>query len=131
MAEALLGALAVMNQITRQVATFFSDYDVLLTPVTAASALPLGTLNANEANVDAVAWSEKTFAFAPFTPLFNMTGQPALSLPLARDVDGMPIGMQFAAPFGREDILFKLAYQLEQASPWPQLAPLVSNRQNR
>ena len=84
----------------------------------------LGTLNANDASLDAVAWSEKTFAYAPFTPLFNMTGQPAVSLPLGRAANGLPVGMQFTARFGREDILFDLARQLEQAQPWPLIAPL-------
>ena len=125
-ASELLNALATMNDITRQVAAFFEDYDVLLTPVTSSPALPLGVLDANEAGVDAVSWSERTFGFAPFTPLFNMTGQPAISLPLARDPDGLPIGMQFAARFGREDQLLALAAELEQAAPWPRLAPLAS-----
>ena len=123
-AEDLLRALAVTNQITRKVATFYVDHDVLLTPTTSAPALPLGTLDANAAGLDAVAWSKQTFAFAPFTPLFNMTGQPAVSLPLGRSADGMPIGMQFAAAFGREDVLFNLARQFEQTHPWPRVAPL-------
>lgn len=127
LASELLAALAAMNDITRQVAAFFQDYDVLLTPVTAAPALPLGTLDANEPGVDAVTWSERTFGFAPFTPLFNMTGQPAMSLPLGRGPDGLPIGLQFAARFGREDVLFGLAAELERAAPWPRVAPLATS----
>lgn len=126
-ASDLLNALTAMNTITRQVAMFFEDYDMLLTPVTSAPSLKIGTLNADEPGIDAVQWSQKTFAFAPFTPLFNMTGQPAVSLPLARNPDGLPIGMQFAARFGREDLLLGLAAELEEASPWPQLAPLATN----
>lgn len=125
-ASDLLEALSAMNDICRQVAAFFGDFDVLLTPVTASPALPLGTLDANDPDVDAVAWSEKTFGFAPFTPLFNMTGQPAMSLPLGQDPQGLPIGMQFAAHFGREDVLFGLAAEIEAAKPWPRVAPLAS-----
>lgn len=127
LASELLNALAIMNDITRQVATFFRDFDVLLTPVTSAPALPLGTLNANESGVDAVTWSKKTFDFAPFTPVFNMTGQPAMSLPLGQDSAGLPIGLQFAARFGREDVLFGLAAELERSAPWPRLAPLAKS----
>lgn len=123
-ADQLLAALATMNEISRQVGAFFSDYDVLLTPVTSEPPLPLGVLDANDPDTDAVTWSERTFRFAPFTPLFNMTGQPAVSLPLGQAADGMPIGLQFAARYGREDVLFRLARQLEQAHPWPLLAPL-------
>ena len=127
-AEDLLRALDTMNTITREVAEFFGDYDVLLTPVTSEAALALGTLDANDATLDAVAWSARTFAFAPFTPLFNMTGQPAIALPLGRSATGLPLGMQFAGRFGREDVLLKLARQLERASPWPLLAPLRARR---
>jgi amidase len=123
-ADTLLQALAVTNEITRQIAQFFLEHDVLLTPTTSAPALPLGTLNANDSDLDAVEWSSRTFAFAPFTPLFNMTGQPAVSLPLGRSPGGLPIGLQFAAGFGREDLLFNLSRQLEQAQPWPRVAPL-------
>jgi len=63
------------------------------------------------------------FAPAPFTAVFNCTGQPAISLPLARSASGLPIGIQFAAPYGREDLLLSLAAVFEQAMPWPKVAP--------
>ena len=123
-ADQLLRALDTMNRISRSVAPFFIDHDVLMTPTTAAPALPLGTLNANDSELDAIGWSKMTFDYAPFTPLFNMTGQPAVSLPLGRARDGLPIGIQVAGRFGREDILLSLARQLEQANPWALVAPL-------
>jgi amidase len=61
---------------------------------------------------------EKTFDYMPFTPLFNATGQPAMSVPLHWNAAGLPIGMQFAARLGDEATLFRLAGQLEQARPW-------------
>jgi amidase len=63
------------------------------------------------------------FSVAPFTAVFNCTGQPAISLPLARSEAGLPIGMQFAAAYGREDLLLALAAVFEQAMPWPATAP--------
>ena len=75
--------------------------------------------------LDAEGWTRKVFAFTPFTPLFNMTGQPAMSLPVARTEHGLPMGMQFVGRFGEEHVLINLAAQLEQAMPWPQVAPLA------
>ena len=125
-ASELLAALDTMNRITRQIGEFFAHHEVFLTPVTSAGPLRLGELDANDATLDAVAWSAKTFAYAPFTPLFNMTGQPAVSLPLCHDANGLPVGAQFAGRFGREDTLLRLARQLEQASPWSLPAPLIA-----
>ncbi|MEK8169034.1 amidase family protein [Streptomyces sp. M19] len=61
-----------------------------------------------------------------FTLPFNVTGQPAVSLPLYRTADGLPIGVQLVAAYGREDLLIKVASQLEQAAPWADLRPPVS-----
>ncbi|MBI1732905.1 MAG: amidase [Gammaproteobacteria bacterium] len=126
-ASDLLGALAANNEISRKVAAFFRDYDLLLTPVTAQPPLLLGTLNANDATLDARGWTEKAFAFCPFTALFNTTGQPAISLPLHRSAAGLPIGMQLAGRWGDEATLFRVARQLEEAHPWPQVANVVKS----
>jgi amidase len=64
------------------------------------------------------ALAAKAFDFSAFTPLFNVTGQPAMSVPLAWNDDGLPIGMQFVGRFGDEATLFRLAGQLERAQPW-------------
>jgi amidase len=66
---------------------------------------------------------KKPLTFIPYTPLFNVTGQPAMSLPLHWNAAGLPIGMQFVASMGDEATLFRLAGQLEQARPWFDRAP--------
>jgi amidase len=63
--------------------------------------------------------------FAAFTPAFNLSGQPAISLPLHRDAEGLPIGIQLAAAYGREDVLIQVASQLESAHPWSSHQPTV------
>ena len=90
----------------------------------ASPALAIGAINANDASVTAREWTGAQFAFAPFTPQWNMTGQPAILLPLHRTTDGLPAGVQFVARFGEEHTLFMLAAQLEEALPWPRVAPL-------
>jgi amidase len=70
-------------------------------------------------------WTRQVFAYCPFTPLFNTTGQPALSLPLHFTDANLPVGVQFVGRFGDEATLFRLAAQLEQAMPWHMRRPGV------
>lgn len=113
------------NGVCRSVGAFFLDYDVLLTPTTVGAALPLGFSNSNDPKYDAKSWYEHIFTYAPFTALYNFTGQPAISLPLGVDPGGLPIGMQFVGRFGAEDTLLRLAAQLEQSLPWAARRPAV------
>ncbi|HEY2179759.1 MAG TPA: amidase [Caulobacteraceae bacterium] len=108
--QALQGAHAY----GRIVAAFFERYDVLLLATLGSPAIPLGHLR----GVPPKEYAERLFAFMPNTQAFNMTGQPAVSLPLATSVTGLPIGLQFVARTGEEDVLYRLAGQLEEASPW-------------
>ena len=121
----LLRALDVNNRISRAVGCFFKKYDVFLTPTTAQPPLPIGALNANNPDLDTRQWMEQGYAYAPFTSIFNITGQPALSLPLGWNGDNLPIGIQFAGRFSGETTLFRLARQLEQARPWHGMIPPI------
>ncbi len=114
-------AVQTIHGIGRTVAAFFARYDVLITPTLAQPPVPLGHLDMMLDDLDV--FTERLAAFMPFTPLFNITGQPAASLPLHWNAQGLPIGVQFAARFGDEATLFRLAAQLEAASPWRDRRP--------
>jgi amidase len=117
----------VMNRASRAVAPFFASHDVLLTPTIAQRVAPIGAsvLAANAPGLTAEKWVAQLFGYAPFTALFNSTGQPAVSLPLEHDREGVPIGMQFVGRWGDEARLFRLAASLEAARPWKDRRPAV------
>jgi amidase len=116
------GALAVVNQVARATGRFFEEHDVMLTPTLAVPPFRLGVLNAN-APLSYPEFFRKQTDVCPFTVLFNATGQPAMSVPLHWNAEGLPIGVQFAGRWGAEATLFRLAGQLEQARPWAQRWP--------
>jgi amidase len=96
-------------------------WDLLLTPTLSAPPLPVGSMPNNPERpmtplMTAGSW-------VAFTSQFNISGQPAISLPLHRTAEGLPVGMQLAAAYGREDVLIRVASQLEQAAPWAHLTP--------
>ncbi len=117
-ASDLLSALGNINQVCRSVGTFFDDYDMLLTPATANVAPLLGTYNQNGPWVNHEDWFDHKGKFPPFLALFNVTGQPAISVPFGLSSEKLPIGVQFVGRFGREDQLLTLAAEIEQAKPW-------------
>ncbi|MCD9005977.1 hypothetical protein LDO31_06970 [Luteimonas sp. XNQY3] len=121
------GALeAVYRQIAQlpmQMSAFFTDHDVVLSPVTSAPPPRLGTF-APDVPMDVL--MQTMFAWIDYTPLQNMAGTPAISLPLSHSGDGLPIGSMFAADRGQEDLLLALAYELEAAAPWAQRWPAHS-----
>jgi amidase len=87
----------------------------------------IGHYDANDKSLDARGWIEKLFnGWSHFTGLFNVTGQPAISLPLEQTCDGLPIGVHFVARFGDEATLIRLAVQLEKAKPWIDRKPAIS-----
>jgi amidase len=110
---AYVRAIQTVHAVTRQVSALFETYDVLLLATAGMPAPPIGWLMAEPG-----AFRDRLFAFMCNTQLFNNTGQPAMSVPLAWSGEGLPIGIQFVAPMGEEARLFRLAGQLEQARPW-------------
>jgi amidase len=121
----LLNSLAHGNTLSRQVGAFFEKVDALVTPTIARPPAPLGELNQNRKGMTAMEWTRQVFGYVPFTPLFNSTGQPAVSLPLHWSAAGLPIGVQIAGRFGDETTVLQLAAQLEQARPWKDKRPKV------
>lgn len=100
---------------TRAYLALFERFDVLVSPVTGSAAPPLGVLSPD---VPVETLYDRLQAFAPYTPIHNLAGSPAMSVPLHWTRSGLPVGVQFAAAIGRERTLFELAYALEEARPW-------------
>jgi amidase len=121
----LASALAASAAFRRRTQQWWADgWDLLLTPTLGEVPVPLGTMANDPANpLHPLA---RAAAFVPFTPAWNMTGQPAISLPLHRTAEGLPVGIQLVAAYGREDLLVRVAAQLEEASPWAHLHPPIS-----
>jgi amidase len=132
------------GEFSRQMAAFHARQDLYLTPTTATPPIPIGALNTSSAErlgmrvlhalrlgkpllwagiLDRLA--DENLAPVPFTQLANLTGLPAISLPLYPEGQPLPVGVQFVAPFGREDLLLRLAAQLEAAAPWTHRRPVL------
>jgi amidase len=111
-----LEAVVAMHRLARQYQRFFVDHDLLLTPTLAEPPPPLGSFDAQPG--DPLAGMKRAGRFTPFTPIANLTGQPAMSLPLHWNDAGLPIGVQVIGRFGDEATLLRLAAQLEAARPW-------------
>lgn len=113
-------ARAAFDQAGRTIDLFLSDYDCILSPVTAAPPPLIGAMTLNQPYEDFV---QVAMMASPFTALFNMSGHPAMSVPLHWNAQHIPIGAQFVGRYGDEDTLFALAAQLEQAAPWKNKRP--------
>jgi amidase len=113
--QALEAAYRQIADLPRRLSAFFDTYDVALSPVVSAPPPLVGTF-APEVPMDAL--MKTMFEWIDYTPLQNMAGTPAISLPLHHDLHGLPIGSMFAADRGQEDMLLALAYELEAAAPW-------------
>ena len=138
-------ALDHLHVVRRSVAAFFERYDVLLTPTLAYPPVRIGELAPTGGQRVAMRalgsipshrvlaraleqMAAEAFETSANTMLFNQTGQPAMSVPLWWSADGLPIGAQFAARYGEEGLLFRLAAQLEQARPWSGRRPPLTAR---
>jgi Asp-tRNA(Asn)/Glu-tRNA(Gln) amidotransferase A subunit family amidase len=106
------------QQAARDLSRFFEKHDVLLTPTLAKPPLPLGEISMMMD--DWTSYLDKMLNEIPFTPLFNATGAPAASLPLAKCPNGLPVGVQMGAGLGKENLLLRLSRALELAAPWHQ-----------
>ncbi|HWN28832.1 MAG TPA: amidase family protein [Actinomycetospora sp.] len=119
----LYAADRVFNATRRAVAAFHEQYDVVLTPTMNVPNTPLGHLDQDDPSRDARGWYDHIFSTAGFTALSNVTGNPAISLPLGRTEEGWPVGVQVMAPYGDESTLLALAADLERTVPWVQHRP--------
>ncbi|MEB2284876.1 MAG: hypothetical protein B6D46_12390 [Polyangiaceae bacterium UTPRO1] len=121
-ARQYLGTADWLFAYTRRVADWWaSGFDLLLTPTLPEPPWALGSFH----GVDPLTAGLRAQALCAFTGPFNMTGQPAISLPLAWSATGLPIGVQLVAAYGREDLLLRVAAQLEQARPWADRRPPI------
>jgi amidase len=117
-ASEYLLAKAALQQASRRATKFHDNYDLWLTSTLGTPPVRLGTLDIDER--DLTKGFLPLFDYVPFTALQNLTGQPAINLPLHWNSGGLPIGVQFAAPFGDEVTLLQLATDLERVRPWSQ-----------
>ena len=116
-------AREAFDRAAEKMGSFMARYDLILSPTLGQPPVPLGTVNLSPQDLDAAQLATRTFT--PFTAIYNMTGQPAMSVPLHWSADGLPVGVMFAARFGDEATLFRLAAQLERARPWRTRRPPV------
>lgn len=119
-------AIEVQAKVSRQVGEFFTNYDVALSPTMSSEPVKHGVLNANNPDITVLELTQQMLGqVAPYTALYNATGQPALSLPLHLSENNLPIGIQFAGKYGDEATLLQLGKQLEEASPWIDRKPTI------
>ena len=119
-----LVAVRWLQGVSRQIAHCFQDVDVWLTPTLAEPPVTLGTFESTPD--DPLTGFYRSFEYVPFTPICNVTGQPAMSVPLYWNTDGLPVGVHFIGRYGDEAMLFRLAAQLEEARPWSSRKPPLS-----
>lgn len=116
-----LMAVTALQRAGRAFGKFFENYDVWLTPSLGSLPLPVGTIDFNDPQAS---FADRRIAgFALYNPLYNVSGQPAITLPLASSKEGLPIGMMFGGRYAEEATLLQLAGQLEAARPWIQKRP--------
>jgi amidase len=115
--------LQTIRQIGREILALYRNFDVLLQPMTLSPPPPLGFLD--PMNVRAREFNRRQGQIFGLTPLANLTGQPSMSVPMGLSTDKLPLGMMFSGRYGDEATLFRLAAQLEQASPWIDRKPPI------
>jgi amidase len=119
-------AVGWIHALGRQLAVFMQDYDVILSPVLTREPVRIGELDLQDVCMSLDQLIERYHSYSPFTALFNASGQPAMSVPLSWNANGLPMGAHFAGRFGEENTLLALAAQLERAQPWRGRVPPVN-----
>jgi amidase len=119
----VMRSLQETRMLNRKTLAFFEDVDVYLTPVLGTPVPEIGHID--PVNLEPREVNRRQGRAFPFTPPFNFSGQPSLSLPLEVDAKGLPIGMMFSARYADEATLFRLAAQLEKEAPWKDRRPQV------
>ncbi len=120
----LLSSMEWLEFMSRRMLQWWAGgFDLLLTPTLAEPPPPLGEFGIDPDNPLQPLF--RAAGLTPYTPLFNVSGQPAISLPLSWSAEGLPIGVQLVADIGREDLLIRVAGQLEVAAPWADRLPRV------
>lgn len=114
-------AIAACHQVGLAMAKFQQNYDVILNPTLAKPPVKLGVLSLTPESM--AAFTKEVTEFSPYTSLYNVTGQPSMSVPLSWTKDGLPLGLMFSGRFGDDAVLFRLAAQLEKAQPWASRRP--------
>ena len=120
-----LRAVATIHAVGREVSAYFDAYHAWLTPTTAAPPPPLGFFDTDSEDTDT--FRSRIGRFSPFCSLANMTGRPAMSVPLGPTGSGAPVGVHFLGRYGDEATLFMLAAQLEEARPWFDRRPSLAD----
>jgi amidase len=117
----LLTAQGRLESVARSVVSFFAGFDLVMTPSLAMRPVEIGAIHGR--GPDPMGNYRRSAAFTPYTAIVNVTGQPAISLPLYHGDDGLPIGVQLIGPPAREEVLLQVGRQLEQAIPWAHRRP--------
>jgi len=123
-AKDYIHAVDTMHAAGRQSARFHQSYDVFIEPTLGKPPVPIGTIDTMAD--DTSAYTQALLEASPFTARYNLTGQPALSLPLHWTQTGLPVGVMFSAAFGDDVVLLQLATQIERAHPWADRRPAVA-----
>ena len=123
--EEYLGTMSLTDKFTRILGEFFQRYDVILTPTLAQPVYPLGYLSFEQTDISMEEYSDRLFGSSQFLQLANLTGIPAVSLPLCQTSNGLPLGAHFMAPMGEDALLIRIAAAMEQAMPWRNRLPAV------
>jgi amidase len=118
-----LASLSRLQSFAREIIAFLSPYDAVLTPSLAQRPVRIGEIHGQ--GPDPMDHYRRSGAFTPYTALANVTGLPAISLPLYQGEDGLPVGAHLIGPPAREEVILRLAAQLEHALPWAGRRPAL------